>query len=60
MWRPLGVIVPADPQAASPLKDPTMATSVLPGSHDPEFEQQMDAARKIMKSRRDVLHELAK
>ncbi|MBK7357187.1 AbrB/MazE/SpoVT family DNA-binding domain-containing protein [Propionivibrio sp.] len=27
---------------------------------DPEFEQQMDAARKIMKSRRDVLHELAK
>lgn len=27
---------------------------------DPEFEQQMDAARKIMKSRRNVLHELAK
>jgi putative addiction module antidote len=27
---------------------------------DPEFEQQIDAARKIMKSRRDVLHELAK
>lgn len=27
---------------------------------DPEFEQQMDAARKIMKARRDVLHELAK
>ncbi|MBK7327485.1 MAG: AbrB/MazE/SpoVT family DNA-binding domain-containing protein [Propionivibrio sp.] len=27
---------------------------------DPEFEQQMEAARKIMKSRRDVLHELAK
>jgi putative addiction module antidote len=27
---------------------------------DPEFEQQMDAARKIMKLRRDVLHELAK
>ncbi len=27
---------------------------------DPEFEQQMDAARKIMQSRRDVLHELAK
>lgn len=27
---------------------------------DPEFERQIDAARKIMKSRRDVLHELSK
>jgi putative addiction module antidote len=27
---------------------------------DPEFEQQIEAARKVMKSRRDVLHELAK
>lgn len=27
---------------------------------DPAFEQQMEVARKIMKSRRDVLHELAK
>jgi len=27
---------------------------------DPEFEQQIEAARKIMKARRDVLHELAK
>lgn len=27
---------------------------------DPEFEQQMEAARKVMKARRDVLHELAK
>ncbi len=28
--------------------------------YDPEFEQQMEAARKIMKKRRAVLHELAK
>ncbi len=28
--------------------------------YDPEFETQMDAARKIMKKRRDVLHALAK
>ena len=27
---------------------------------DPGCEQQMEAARKIMKARRDVLHELAK
>lgn len=28
--------------------------------YDPEFERQMDAARKIMKKRRGVLRELAK
>ncbi|MDV7341816.1 AbrB/MazE/SpoVT family DNA-binding domain-containing protein [Terasakiella sp. A23] len=28
--------------------------------YDPEFEEQMDAARKIMKGRRNVLRELAK
>ncbi|NJD32295.1 MAG: AbrB/MazE/SpoVT family DNA-binding domain-containing protein [Gammaproteobacteria bacterium] len=28
--------------------------------YDPEFEQQMDTARKIMKRRRAVLRELAK
>lgn len=28
--------------------------------HDPAFETQMDAARKIMKKRRNVLKELAK
>lgn len=28
--------------------------------HDPQFEAQMKAARKIMKRRRSVLHELAK
>jgi len=28
--------------------------------YDPEFEQQMDVARKIMKKRRSVLRELAK
>jgi putative addiction module antidote len=29
-------------------------------TYDPEFEQQMTAARRIMKNRRAVLHELAK
>jgi len=28
--------------------------------YDPEFAEQMDAARAIMKKRRNVLHELAK
>lgn len=28
--------------------------------YDPEFGEQMDAARQIMKKRRNVLHELAK
>ena len=28
--------------------------------YDPEFEKQMTVARRIMKKRRDVLHELAK
>lgn len=28
--------------------------------HDPDFSAQMEAARKIMKKRRRVLHELAK
>lgn len=27
---------------------------------NPEFEMQMESARQVMKSRRDVLHELAK
>jgi putative addiction module antidote len=29
-------------------------------THNPEFEMQMTLARKIMKDRRNVLHELAK
>ena len=29
-------------------------------TYDPEFEQQMTEARRIMKNRRAVLHELAK
>lgn len=28
--------------------------------YDPEFGEQMDAARQLMKKRRNVLHELAK
>lgn len=33
---------------------------VLLTPYNPEFEEQMDAARDIMKKRRAVLHELAK
>lgn len=33
---------------------------VLLTPYSPEFEEQMDAARDIMKKRRAVLHELAK
>lgn len=33
---------------------------VLLTPYNPEFEEQMDAARDIMKRRRAVLHELAK
>lgn len=29
-------------------------------AHDPEFEQQMEAARKVMRRRREALRELAK
>jgi putative addiction module antidote len=36
------------------------ANGVMLTTHDPEFAEQMDAARKIMKKRRAVLHELAK
>ena len=33
---------------------------VMLSTYDPEFEQQMTEARRIMKNRRAVLHELAK
>lgn len=29
-------------------------------SHDPEFERQMEVARKVMRDNRDILRELAK
>jgi putative addiction module antidote len=36
------------------------ANGVTLSTYSPEFEAQMDAARRIMKKRRAVLHELAK
>jgi putative addiction module antidote len=36
------------------------ANGVTLSTYDPEFEVQMTAARRIMKKRRAVLHELAK
>ena len=36
------------------------ANGVMLTPYSPEFEQQMTAARRIMKKRRDVLRELAK
>lgn len=40
------------------LTDAPGAVTITP--HDPQFEVQMDAARQIMKARRNVLRELAK
>ena len=36
------------------------ANGFVLSTYDPEFEQQMTEARRIMKNRRAVLHELAK
>ena len=36
------------------------ANGFMLSTYDPEFEQQMAEARRIMKNRRAVLHELAK
>jgi putative addiction module antidote len=36
------------------------ANGFMLSTYDPEFEQQMSEARRIMKNRRAVLHELAK
>jgi putative addiction module antidote len=36
------------------------ANGIMLSTYDPEFEQQMAEARRIMKHRRAVLHELAK
>ena len=37
-----------------------VANGIMLSTYDPEFEQQMAEARRIMKNRRAVLHELAK
>lgn len=62
----VGVILPKEVLARLKLeKGDTVYLTDAPGAvtitpHDPAFETQMDVARKIMKSRRAVLRELAK
>jgi putative addiction module antidote len=62
----LGVILPREVLAKLKLVkgDALHLTDAPDGlrltAHDPAFEQQMDAARAIMKRRRAVLRELAK
>ena len=63
----VGVILPKELLARLKLeKGDTVFVSeaangaVMLSPYDPAFESQMDAARKIMKNRRQVLRELAK
>ena len=62
----VGVILPKDVLTKLKLgKGDTLYITDSPDGmrmtpHDPVFADQMDAARDIMKSRRAVLHELAK
>jgi len=61
-----GVILPKDVLARLRLEQGDAVSVVeTPGgvelrAHDPEFEQQMEAAREVMRRRRDALRELAK
>ncbi len=62
----LGVILPEDLLARLKLEkgDTVFVTETPDGvrltAYNPEFEAQMNAARRIMERRRDVLRELAK
>ena len=62
----VGVVLPKELLALMHLEkgDTLFATESPEGVRltpfNPEFEKQMELARQIMKSRRDVLHELAK
>ncbi|TXH91350.1 MAG: AbrB/MazE/SpoVT family DNA-binding domain-containing protein [Rhodoferax sp.] len=62
----VGVILPKEILARFKLeKGETLfmseaANGIMLSKYDPEFERQMDAARRIMNKRRAVLHELAK
>ncbi|MFT7723575.1 MAG: AbrB/MazE/SpoVT family DNA-binding domain-containing protein [Roseateles sp.] len=62
----LGVILPKDVLARLKVEKGDVlylsdaVNGVLISPYSPEFEQQMDAARSIMKKRRAVLRELAK
>jgi putative addiction module antidote len=62
----VGVILPKEMLARLKLeKGDTVYVTESPDGvrltpHDPVFEEQMKAAREVMKARRAVLHELAK
>lgn len=62
----LGATIPQDVAARLNVAEgDSLFLTEAPGGYlitpyDPEFERQMDAARVIMKRRRNVLHELAK
>ena len=62
----LGVILPKEALAAlNVAKGDTLLLTPAPGgfrltTNDPEFDERMEIARKIMKKRRNVLRELAK
>ena len=62
----VGVILPKEVLARLKLEKGDMvfvtdaANGVMLTPYSPEFESQMEAARGIMKKRRQVLHELAK
>jgi putative addiction module antidote len=62
----VGVILPKEVLARLKLEkgDTVFVTEAVNGvtltPYSPEFEEQMTAARRIMKKRRDVLRELAK
>ena len=62
----VGVVLPKEALAQLNLeKGDTVFLTETPGgfrlsAYDPDFETQMNAARKIMKRRRNVLRELAK
>lgn len=62
----VGLILPKEVLARLKLEkgDTVFVTETPDGvamrPYDPAFEEQMDAARSIMKKRRAVLHELAK
>ncbi len=62
----VGVILPKETLARLKVSkgDTLFASEAVNGlmlsTFDPEFAQQMEAARAIMKKRREVLHELAK
>ncbi len=62
----LGVILPKDALVSQKLEKgdalylSETSTGFMLSKYDPQFEQQMDKARIIMRERRAVLHELAK